>query len=703
MPAAPPAAGHRDRREWIVRALLALFLAAWAAFMFRRLGALSLWMDEGFHYLAARGILEHGYPLYPSGHIYWKAILYAYLLAGGSFLFGLKTVVLRAFSVLCVAGLSALAYHFGRKYFSRTVGFLAAVLLSFSVWEMEYARLALYFAPLQLFYLLSLYFFYRGFVEEEKRFRAWAVVFFLLTPLIHQLGMGIVFAYPALFVIRGPRRFFRRDVLTGLAVTGLFYFAIQIQEFFFWKVGYVYEKTDQSLRGMVDYFFSGFSLDYFTEFYRSFPRMSLAVLAGLILCLGTAAVRLGRRADQDAPGSSRPVWLYLNLCLVFPLFFFAFFRTHVQPRYLAQLYPVFILLFLAVLWKTARGAAAFVGPRFIGVRDIRVRAAVGGLVFAGLLAALTQGVRPDRFLPVINRGYGDPITADTIARSGRFEHYDHEGVGRFVAAEIKPDDIVIAIHVVFQKIYAGRVDYWLWSGGPGTWDAWEETKDGWKDFYVGARYLKNVESLRAVIEANPGRRVWLITSPSMFRNDHINPPLYDYIWVENGDKLVWRGRDGMSEVFVWNDPQLAAGGRRTCEGEWFPSRRGTVVQGAGLSGGAGMSWAGREAKPDDFTARIVRVQPRGSYRASVRYKAGEREEAGAAARLAITDGRGRSLRTIVLSRAERPAGKDGWREAEAEFLLPGRAALGLKIHVPASTPLEIDYVDIRAKEGNDER
>ena len=46
---------------------------------------LSFWMDEGFHYLAAEGILKHGYPLYPSGHIYWKAILYAYVLAGGSF------------------------------------------------------------------------------------------------------------------------------------------------------------------------------------------------------------------------------------------------------------------------------------------------------------------------------------------------------------------------------------------------------------------------------------------------------------------------------------------------------------------------------------------------------------------------------------------------------------------------------------------
>ncbi|HQJ43460.1 MAG TPA: hypothetical protein PLL82_09340, partial [Candidatus Aminicenantes bacterium] len=79
-----PIPARRDRRDLILHLILGVLLAAWVAVMLRNLGILSLWMDEGFHYLAARGILDHGYPLFPSGHIYWKAILYAYVLAAGA-------------------------------------------------------------------------------------------------------------------------------------------------------------------------------------------------------------------------------------------------------------------------------------------------------------------------------------------------------------------------------------------------------------------------------------------------------------------------------------------------------------------------------------------------------------------------------------------------------------------------------------------
>ncbi|MCX6566524.1 MAG: glycosyltransferase family 39 protein [Candidatus Aminicenantes bacterium] len=694
-----PGPVRRDRRDLAARILVGVLLAGWLVLMLRNLGVLSLWMDEGFHYLAARGILEHGYPLFPSGHIFWKAILYAYVLAAGSFLFGLKAVTLRVISVFCVAGLVALTYHVGRRFFSRTVGVLAAVLLAFSAWELEYARAALYFAPLQLCYLAGLYFFFRGYVEDEKRFKFPAVLFFLFTPLIHQLGMGVIFAYPALFLMRGARRFFRRDVLVGLTVMVLLYLGIQIQEFFFWKVGYVYEKTEQSFGGMIGYFFGNFNLDYFREFFRSFPRMSLTVLAGVLLCLGTVVWRRKGGRPMGEPAPARSPWLFLNLCLVFPLFFFGFFRTHVQPRYLAQLYPVFILLFLLALRAIGRGIVDGLAAPAFGIEKDRTRAIFSGLIGIGLVFILTEGVRPGRLLSVVNRRYGDPITADIITSSGRFEHYDHESVGKYVAAKLRPDDVVIAIHVVFQKIYVGRVDYWLWSGGPGTWDAWEKTADGWKDFYVGARWINNASDLRRTIEANPGRRIWLVTSPSLFRNDHINPALYDYISVKNADKLVYRGKDGMSEVYVWNDPELTAGGRRTCEGEWLSTRRGVVLSGPGMSGRAAVSWDGRGGGPDESTTKIVRRFAAGAYRATVRYKSGPGLSGETSGRISLVDGRGKSLRTVVLSGDSRRVDEEDWREADVEFFVAREQAVGIRVQVPAGCALAIDYIDIRPKEG----
>jgi len=688
---------RRDRRDQILRIVLGLLLVAWIVVQLRNLGVLSLWMDEGFHYLAAQGILQHGYPLYPSGHIYWKAILYAYVLAGGALIFGLKAVTLRVFSVLAVAGLIALTYHFGRRYFSRTIGVLAAVILAMSAWELEYARLALYFAPLQLFYMASLYFFYRGFYREEKRFKTLAVVFFILTPFVHQLGMGVIFAFAALFLMRGARRFFRKDVLIGFGLTVLVYLGIQFQEYFFWKVGYVYVKTDMSLKGMIGYFFGSFNFDYFKEFFRSFPWMSLAVLAGLFLCLGAVVRKKGEAAGKIEPETAQSPWLYLNLCFIFPLFFFAIFRTHVQPRYLAQLFPVFVMLFLLGLRALSREFIGGLAAPAFGIEKEKTRAAFSTVIFLGLVLLLTEGASLRQVLSVSGRNYGDPITADIITRSGRYEHYDHESVGRYVAARLQPYDTVIAIHVVFQKIYVGRVDYWLWSGGPGTWDAWEKVGDIWKDFYVGARWIDNLDGLRKVIEGHTGGRVWLVTSPSLLRTDHIKQEIRDYVAVQNADKLVFRGKDGMSEVYVWNDPGLIAGGRRAVEGEWMPARRGTVISAAGTSGEQAMSWDGTAKRADEFTAKVTRVLAPGSYRAAIRYKTGSVSPGGPTGRIAIVDGRGIHLRTVALSSESRPAGEGGWRVAEVEFILDREQNIGVWAEIPPRCAVTIDYVDVKPK------
>lgn len=673
-----PKGARTDRLVWIA---LLLVLAGWVVVMLRNLGYLSLWMDEGFHYLAAQGILQHGYPLYPSGHIYYKAIFYAYILALLAKVFGLTATTLRIVSVLSVAGLLALAYFIGRRFFSRTIGILAFFILALSVWEIEDGRLALYFAPLQLMYLASLYIFYRAFVDDDRRFKPWVIVFFILTPQVHQLGMGIYFCYPALLIMKGLKRFLKKDVLLSFGIITLFYFLMQVSEFFFWKVGYVYAKTDTSLRGMFNYFFSSFNLDYFKEFFRGFPWMSLIVLAGIFLCLGRLAAA-SRGADDDR---SRSPWLYFILALIFPLLFFGVFRTHVQPRYLAQLFPIFVFLFL-VGWRGLSGVLVdlFVTP-FLVLKP-KARAISAALLFLGGVLLFTEGAGPGQALSIINRRYNDPIEAEIITRSGRFEHEDNANTGLYVRHFLKPDDIVIAIHVVFEKIYVGRVDYWLWSGGPGTWDAWEKTPDGWKDFYVGARWLNNLDDLRKVVEGNPGRRVWLVGSTSLIRRDHINQEISDYLATQK-DKIVFRGWDGVSEVYLWNDDAGGlTGGRHTFEGEWLPSRWGSIAYGEDYSKRAAILW--EPGRRDELVAEIPGEFKAGRYRLRLRIKTegGSGEAIAAAVVLAESGARLRSLRI--------PAGTGGWIEPEISFALRDGDRPNFQVQVPGTSRVWIDYFDI---------
>jgi hypothetical protein len=196
--------------------------------------------------------------------------------------------------------------------------------------------------------------------------------------------------------------------------------------------------------------------------------------------------------------------------------------------------------------------------------------AAAGVLFVILLFLTAEGVGVGKVKTIVNRQYKDPIRTDIIYRSGRHQHYDHRGPGEYVRHFLEEEDLVVAIHVVFQHIYAGRVDYWLWSGGPGTWDAWEETAEGWKDFYIGAKWINNLKDFRRVLEENPKKKVWVIASPSILRRDHIKENIAQFI-KSDPERRVFRGKDGMSEVYLWNETvQKLTGPAHTMEGEWLP-------------------------------------------------------------------------------------------------------------------------------------
>jgi len=680
--------GRADRLLWIVVGLfsLRLFIA-----LIQNLGALSLWMDEGFHYLAVKGILEHGAPLFPSGHIYWKAILYTYLLSVPAAVFGLNAFNLRILSVLAAAGSLPLLYLLAKKLFNRWVGAAAVVLLALSPWLAEDGRAALYFAPVLFFCLLGLIFFTKGFFEEHRRSKIAATIVLMLAPLIHQLGMCLWFCFLALLLVRGLKRFLKKDVLLSLGLVTGFYGLIQLQEFFFWKVGYVYVKTDSSLRGMLKYFFSSFSLAYFKEFYRSFPLMSLVVAAGFLVSM-VAWLAPGRKKAWTARFQVAN-WAFLNFCLVFPLLFLGFFRTHIQPRYLFELYGVFLILFVVSAYYLGQGLTDLLLPPLARGLRTKVRTVPTLALFTALLVGLVQHIGWGRVSAVIPRHYRDPIATDIIYRSGRPEQEDHENTGLYVRHFLKADDIVIAIHVVFGYIYAGRADYWLWTGGPGTWDAWEKTPTGWRDFYVGARWLNNLPDLQKVINDNPQRRVWLIASNSLLRRDHITTDIRDFV-KSQPDKLVFRGKDGQAEVYLWNEnpPRLTVG-PHTLEAEWLPVSKACVVYRDDLSKEACLLFKKGKGQAETFSYEFEPLFPAGRYRMTWRAAVGDIGSPDAAAILNLVTDKGARLRSLSL-RPDLFKAAGEFQDLSVDFFLSSESRLVLKGSFSGNADLRLDTCDL---------
>lgn len=652
-------------------------------------------MDEGFYYLAAERIRELGYPLYPSGHVLFKGILYSYLLAAFSLPLGLNEFTLRLFSVLTSVAALPLMYLLARKFLSRGLSLLATAVLALSIWETEYARTVLYFAPLQLVYLTGLYCFFRGYFEDRKRFRTWTAVVFILAPHVHQLAMGLWFCFPALFLVRGARRFFKKDVLLPFSLVTLSYALLQVHEALFWKVGYVYEKSVGSVGESLRYFFTGFSLDYFKEILSSFPGMGILAFLGVFLFLGDMAFR-----GKDGTADMRPLRnrYFLVLCFLLPLLFFGFFRTHVQPRYLFQLHPVLILLYMAALWRGASILSRlFIHPFPPG----RLREKAGPVLSVVLLAAglllLTDQAGPGKVLSVINRKYGDRIATDIITRSGRSEHYDHRGVGSYVRNFLREDDRVVAMHMVFQHIYAGRTDYWLWSGGPGTWDAWEKTPEGWKDFYVGARWVNSLEGLKGALRDNESRRVWLIASPSLYRRDHISQEIADFI-RDNEDKRVFRGKDGLSEVYLWHDrDEKLTGPGPAAEAEWLPFPGGDIVYPEDASRKCAVFLDGDRDKDTGAALRLPGLFRAGSYKLVLKAKIADMGSAPSRENLlglsVLSSGNGTDLRSLW-ARAADFAPPGAFRDLAVRFYLPRESGLVLKVAYRGKTSVWLDAFDI---------
>lgn len=532
-------------------------------------------MDEGFYHLAADEILQHGYPLYPSGHILFKGILYSYILSFFSIFFGINEFSLRFVSVFASVITLPILYLFAKKFFNELVAFSSVIILAFSIWETEYSRVAGYYPLLQLFYLLSLYFFYIGFFEGKKKYKYWATAFLIMAPLIHQTGFVLIFVYLYFILIEGIKKFFKKDCLVSFVIVSLFYVILELNEIFFWKVGYVVTPNEDRIASILIEYFTNFNLLYFQEIKIAFPRMSLIVFSSFFILLG-----LFLTTKKMARNNQFKKWFYLFLSLAIPLAFTGFIKSHLQPRYVYFLRPVFILLFCYGLYKLVEiiiqlGINLF---RSLFKRDpVQTKSFLILPVFILAMVFTVDGISFPQINQIINREYKDRIQTSLVTRTGRFEHPDHKSAGEFVKRTINEGDIVIAVHMVFQYIYVGKVDYWLWTGGPGTWDGWEETEDGWKDVYIGTKWINNLAELEKIIHQHKDHRIWLITSPSVKRRDHINQPVADFL-ENNSQRIVFMGRDGYSNVYLWSsllgDQEIMSQG---LEAEWFSPSLGSVI------------------------------------------------------------------------------------------------------------------------------
>ena len=320
-------------RRWGGVAILAVMFVA-AAVRLVELGSAPFFGDEIWQVWASRTyLLGEGFsnPIGPSNP-YRRAWLTTSLPIAGSFwLLGLTEFAGRLPFVIIGVGTIGIWYLFAREVFNRQVGMVFAVVLAFEPYMITWARMARNYAPLQLLFAAGSLVFFLWFRDDKLQLRSPFVFGFALISLLgyitHRNYLALGAVIPAFLVISilvdwTKTRLYDDDLDWNFVYRRLgvvFLCAVA-------GVGFLATRGIPSQLVAAPEWFGGRPWDfYLTLFQTEYPFLYVMSFIGFAYTLIRSS---GGR--------------YLAFVFLIP-FFAHTYSPWREPRYIAHIYPVFIL------------------------------------------------------------------------------------------------------------------------------------------------------------------------------------------------------------------------------------------------------------------------------------------------------------------------------------------------------------------------
>jgi 4-amino-4-deoxy-L-arabinose transferase-like glycosyltransferase len=485
---------------------------------------LSVTTDTGISILAAQSILQHGYPVFPSGIIYYKAALPNYLLAGSIAAFGLTDFSIILPSLLMGLGSLYLVYHLGRDVLDRPwLGLAAAAFLVSLETQSYYAASPRMYMSLQFFTLLAAYSAWRGYMRGSRVFRLVTVLAVAGAILSHAQGGVLTIALPvSVLAIKWLKEGTPPSIhdlwpLSALIVLGAIY---------------VYFVPLRNLPQPVlpvhvefpipQVALSGLNLDP-AGWVSHINWLEHTVPLGLLLVPVLAV--LGFRAIREPRGDSNLGTLYLLMLFgIWALGVLGYVRIS-GVRFWIGIVPVYALLLLLginTLSKWFLASERDWTPRWFGTRALWPAGLIGWAAVVILGMSLHYGALA--YPKVISAGYGIPCSdpEEPIVSFGsppRRNSADGDCSGgveaQYVALRplVKENDIIISTRPFVTSYYLGRADGWLAQRKVGTSFA---AFDGPIDAYYGSPLIDTRDELLE-LKHSP-QRVWIVTEVRRRRN-----------------------------------------------------------------------------------------------------------------------------------------------------------------------------------------
>ena len=498
------------------------------------LGANDYLPDEYTTLMAARGILQHGIPLYPSHIIYPRSVIYHYLLALIMWLTGSTTAPLssRLLAGLWTIALLPVVYLFGRELRGRAVGLVSAAVTAFSPFMIFYAHEARFYTQFSFFATLMVYFLYKSVRHpQNSRYRAATILAYAASYLSQEFSITMILPTALVIVLaRQLPAWMRWTTLRWIALAFLCMLAEIVIYAKFGQTPLMSIDTDTMLL-----------MAFHTDKLELLLSMLLVgsenshLLIGLFYVAGLlwTFLRLFRR-PASADGASGPVvwvwWNYLYLFTGVTCLLTTLLTPRPTNRYIIHMFPCVVLTAVAVAFRAGELIRQ-------GVQRLSHSPRLAWCLQATFIACLTiLAVAQYRPLRVWN----------TISEMRRFNRGTTEASG-YVEAHWQKGDKIILFSPDIGSIHFNQADY-FWRSVPNSIFVYRSRDGLIRERDTGAVDVDSVDKLRRIISDNP--RVWLIIPrKNITTGSHFNNGLLSQFTADNFQ--VRRETLGM-EVLLWD-------------------------------------------------------------------------------------------------------------------------------------------------------
>jgi 4-amino-4-deoxy-L-arabinose transferase-like glycosyltransferase len=470
----------KNTKRWVIWGIIAVLIVIGAYFRLKNLGQLSFWFDEVFTAFAAKGVLEHGLPLFPSGYLYPRAIAYSYMTAVSFAGFGINEFSGRLLSALFSTAMIPLTYVVGRRFFSQWIGIGAALVVTFSAWQIEFGRYARMYAMFQLLYILTILLVYKGFIQDNRKFKVGAIASLALTLMTHQLGGLLLLGFIGIWIIwreqgKAQMDFSKVSLRLGGVIVVILILVL------LWQGVSAFEFL--ALFGMPSSY-------YFKSLWQAFHVMNFFVVGGLTAVgITTLQALKGKGLTEKTAGRFYLAFMALTPFVVIMLI------ERGRFRYLFHLMPMFFMFYLYGVYMVSVWLSRYIFIKFTA--GTKVKFAFFSLFFALSLLLFTEHISPAGAIDIVTRSQGsqvDPLFAPTQYATLRT---DQKAAADFLQDKVSADSTIIVEDAWLQHLYYGPVDYWLRSTD---YEQYAVNLSGrLRDRYTETPIITTLEELRGVL------------------------------------------------------------------------------------------------------------------------------------------------------------------------------------------------------------